>query len=744
MATYVSPGVYFNEIDLSLYAPQLSTTILAVVGTSPKGPVNTPTFISNVGALTAKFGNPHPDHLAMYSALQFLRYGTQMYFIRVNGPDADKAQVTVKGVASAASLLSSNAGPYTFTDDTEPTATGTNNAATVNITSSNKKLLLSFNGGTAVEVTLAEGTGVTKSTIASEIDAAISSFGGASSVSSNKIVIKTEGSFGSTARLDVLPILNSAYSLLGLASGSYLGSDDTTTIRFISVDRSSGSDVEAHLDVTISAGSTTTTATVSALNTAFSGATFPAAAFNVDGRIKVLHTTVGQNFGLRVDTVNGSNLPYIKGAALILGLTEDVNSFGRGHSPAQDTLTFTAISEGEWGDDLQINVSSGSVTDTFRVTVINKGATVEIFDNLVTTPEAAIPSLRILYIEEAINGTGDSGLSDYITVDDIIADTGYPISGTYSLKGGDDGLESVSDDDYIGIISGSTRTGLQTIADPENIDVNLVIVPGISSAPVINEMIAICRNRGDCMAIIDAPLGLGVQQMVDWHNGAGVYNDHAAFNDSYGALYWPWGKIFDAYNDQYIWTPPTGHVANVYAYTDQVADSWWAPAGLNRGLVPAIVELEFSADQGERDFMYGNQNAINPIVKFNKDGIVVWGQRTLQRKPTALDRVNVRRLILYIRKVLATSVKYFVFEPNDSFTWRSFVGVVDPFLQIIKDRRGLYDFRVVCDETTNTPALIDRGIMRAIVFLKPTKAAEFIQVDLTLTTTGANFEELLF
>jgi hypothetical protein len=202
--------------------------------------------------------------------------------------------------------------------------------------------------------------------------------------------------------------------------------------------------------------------------------------------------------------------------------------------------------------------------------------------------------------------------------------------------------------------------------------------------------------------------------------------------------------VFDAFNDQYIWTPPSGHVAGVYAYTDQVADSWWAPAGLNRGLLPAIVELEFPADLGERDLMYGNQNAINPIVKFNKDGIVIWGQRTLQRKPSALDRVNVRRLILYIRKVLATSVKYFVFEPNDSFTWRQFVGVVDPFLQMIKDRRGLYDFRVVCDETTNTPALIDRGIMRSIVFLKPTKAAEFIQVDLTLTTTGASFEELLF
>jgi hypothetical protein len=156
------------------------------------------------------------------------------------------------------------------------------------------------------------------------------------------------------------------------------------------------------------------------------------------------------------------------------------------------------------------------------------------------------------------------------------------------------------------------------------------------------------------------------------------------------------------------------------------------------------IDIAYGPTPGEMDLLYGDGNAVNPIARFPKDGIVVWGQRTLQRAPTALDRVNVRRLMLYLRKVISTASRYLVFEPNDEKTWTLFGQLVVPYLNDVRQRRGLYDFRVKCDEDTNTPEVIDRNEMHAQIFLKPVKAAEFIQIDLIITSTGANFDEVLY
>jgi hypothetical protein len=246
------------------------------------------------------------------------------------------------------------------------------------------------------------------------------------------------------------------------------------------------------------------------------------------------------------------------------------------------------------------------------------------------------------------------------------------------------------------------------------------------------------------MAILDTPDNYSVQQAVDWHNGSGAFSDHQSFSSSYAAMYYPWIQIYDAYNAVNVWTPPSGHVSGVYAYTDFISETWFAPAGFNRAHIVAGLQVRYSPDQGERELMYGNGNALNPIVQFPKDGITVWGQRTLQRAPTALDRVNVRRLLLYMRKVVATAVKYLVFEPNDPITWRTFINLVTPFCQTVQSRRGLYDFAVVCDETTNTPDLIDQNTMVGRIYIKPTKAAEIINVDFVISNTGTSFSEEVY
>lgn len=285
----------------------------------------------------------------------------------------------------------------------------------------------------------------------------------------------------------------------------------------------------------------------------------------------------------------------------------------------------------------------------------------------------------------------------------------------------------------------AAETGIFAFQNPEVYDISLLVIPGYSSGAVIGQGLQMCEARGDCLMIVDPPLGLRAQQVVDWHNGI-LYSDLAnAINSSYGALYHPWLKVFDQYNGGSIWIPPSGHVSSVFARTERVAESWFAPAGVNRGrlLTPLDTEVDLSA--GERDLMYGLGNAVNPIVNFPQEGITIWGQRTLQRTASALDRVNVRMLLTYIKKNAQSLLRPFVFEPNDEITRSRVVNVSDPFLADIAARRGLTAFKVLCDETNNTPERIDRNELHVAYFLKPTRAAEFIVLNLVVLRTDASF-----
>ena len=283
------------------------------------------------------------------------------------------------------------------------------------------------------------------------------------------------------------------------------------------------------------------------------------------------------------------------------------------------------------------------------------------------------------------------------------------------------------------------ETGIFAFQNPEVFDITLLIIPGASSGAVIGQGLQMCESRGDCMMIIDPPFGLRAQQVVDWHNGM-LFSDLAqAINSSYGALYHPWLKIFDQFSGDNIFIPPSGHVSSVYARTARVAEQWFAPAGLNRGHLLTPIDTEVDLTQGERDLMYGYGNAVNPIVNFPQDGITVWGQRTLQRRSSALDRVNVRLLLIFIKKNATRFLRQFVFEPNDRITRAQVTSVSNSFLADITARRGLYAYNVVCDETNNTPERIDRNEMHVAYFLKPVRAAEFIVLSLVVLRTGASF-----
>jgi len=280
--------------------------------------------------------------------------------------------------------------------------------------------------------------------------------------------------------------------------------------------------------------------------------------------------------------------------------------------------------------------------------------------------------------------------------------------------------------------------------NPEEIDVN-VLIDSNKSEEIKRYMISICETRKDCMAILDCPStavinnsGSETDDLVNWRLGLATPNLNE--NTSYAAVYGNWLEVYDKYTGKYRWVPPSGYVAGIYARTDNMTDPWFAPAGLNRALLTNVRRLAWNPKLGYRDILY--KNGINPIVSFAGQGKVVYGQKTLLDKSSAFNRINVRRLFITLEKAIATAVKYFLFEPNDSLTRMLLINMIDPFLKDVKARRGIYSFMIVCDESNNTPERIDRNELWCDIYLQPTRAAEFIVLNFIATKTGASFTEL--
>lgn len=303
------------------------------------------------------------------------------------------------------------------------------------------------------------------------------------------------------------------------------------------------------------------------------------------------------------------------------------------------------------------------------------------------------------------------------------------------IDGGKDGAKDVDATDLVG----NGIDGLEAFSNPETSDINLLITPGWTDSEVVHYGIELCENRGDCLYIIDTPFGLTPQQAVDWTNGTGSFTGYPAIDSSYCAVYWSWVQVYDEFSRKKIWLPPSAVVAAQYAYSDSIGEQWFAPAGLDRGKLTNVLAVERSSTQGERDYMYGNRNIVNPIVNFRNNGIVIWGQKTGQRRPTALDRVNVRRLMNAIKRVIVDATQYYVFEQNDSFTWSRWVDMVEPKLDVIKNNRGIYDYQVVMDETTVTEDDLVNYTMPGVVKIKPTRAAEFIPLTFSITANSVEF-----
>ena len=387
------------------------------------------------------------------------------------------------------------------------------------------------------------------------------------------------------------------------------------------------------------------------------------------------------------------------------------------------------------------------------------------YDNIETTNDN-INFLLPLDDSSANNGGGAFNLSTCISHGDHATDASSSFSGSSSpidgrkfivpFQDGFDGRNpatsinsghNITGTNTFGFdLSSKTATGhlgyakaLNAISNADEFDINMVVTPGVISrlhSATVQKAIDVCEQRADAFYIMDAAALTGAATIDSIATVTGQADN---YDTSYAAIYYPWVKIFDSSLNKHLFVPPSVVLPGVYSFNDSVAAEWFAPAGLNRGGLTTATDVFTRLTHAERDTLYDGR--INPIAMFPGQGVTVFGQKTLQVKASALDRVNVRRLLINLKKFIASSARFLVFENNTAATRNRFLSTVNPYLESVQQQQGLFAFRVVMDETNNTPDLIDRNIMKGEIFIQPAKAAEFIVVDFNILPTGASFND---
>ena len=804
----LAPGIYTNEQDFSDYVANSGSTRVGLVGTARRGPLNTPVFCTTTDQFIQAFGTPTIGMYAMYAAINYLRQGNSLWFQRVakefalsttvNG-SVTKGQTTSitvlsnVGISALGYVLIQQPGKLsTFAQvvSLQSTTGITLNIATADAYSTGASVLLS---GAAVGTVSAEAVAVDADFNKAVIIQALSGGTWANYASRNgvEVVIEDGGNFSNVDPTTGLPFENTdlvplqgvatsapsvdtltdllALPTAAIAVGQTRGVNDSSRggvaqVETAVVVAASGATASGNLPVTVTganiAGSPVTVQVAllgdSSDNTATKVAVKIAAALNLNAPISVnwIATSSGANVLLTARTHLANDATLNIAWTTALGVTAVTNSTD---SVAGNVATTT-------GGSLVWQCTALTPTwvpigvHTKRVRVLYQGRQVEVFDNIV--------SYASDNFWETVIGTAAAPVSKYISVQYVAANsihpqstytrTGFPLnsrillgmpstngSTTWTPVKGQDG-DTVDSFGYIGQVSGGVSTGLQVFRRTEQYDINLLAVPGVYDASVVKELISICTDRADAVAIVDPPIGLIPQEVIDWHNGQGVYSgDHSAFVSSYAALYYAWLQQADPYTGRDIWLPPSAFVLPVFAQSDRVGEQWFAAAGISRGTIQNAIKSEYVVTSGEIGQMYGpgNGNAVNALAVFPQDGIVVWGNRTLQRTPSALDRISVRRLLIYIEKSFATSGRRLVFEQDDEILWAQLTNLMVPFMDNLMGRRAVQWYKFICDTSTNSAADMNNNEVVSVLELIPTKCAEKITLNIAIYPSGATITE---
>jgi phage tail sheath protein FI len=801
MANFVSPGVYTIEKDVSDYAPSVNPSIVGLVGFASRGPVDTPTLLTSPADLLRQFGTPDlvTGGQGIFGALEILQKTNQVYYVRAATTDA-KDSNNVAALAThphAAVNVGGMNTDYVYRFDCR--AYDRDGAPVGDETSvyvyRERPYVSGVEGGSIYPTTPAAdwgnddwhtafvaGFGQAFDANVGQLSYVPSGYGAASGMIVGK---EAGGRITKAADFSVTTYFASGVTY----TGNYLSATpiDVNDLTFINADTAMDAnkgvpgasgigEVSGNLCLLQGIGgpednflTTTSGANTNALSSllvrgdnAPSGATFISSGVQGGYQIASLYPGLGYNysavnytaglqyrglqykitqtnnegrFELAIDSDGGTEESYTMAMykpdstvsatslfpedVLTKGLTNSVSDYVKGNFYQFDKDTFTA------GVDPRDTAFSATVSGVNPWTVPTAfGSQMSITG--AWKGGAATPGYA--------GGTETTKNWRCVTLQEDTLDSKGGVNGDAGSYNG-----NMSDTNVTNALIGNTgaKTGLYAL-DSEDSPITMAAIPGVTNQNVQNALITLAENTQNFLAVVSPPVGFGnAQQAIEWSNGNATSRT-AAINSSYAAVYWPWVKQFDNFTGADRWYDPAVYAIGQMCFTDEVADPWFAPAGLTRGRLTAPVDVEVKLNQGDRDALYGPGNIVNPIVKFNTDGIVIYGQRTGQRAATALDRVNVRRLMIFLRRTVLQSTRRFVFEPNDPITWESVREVLQPALADIQQRRGITAFKVVCDASTNTPLRVDRNELWCKIILKPTKTAEVLVFELNLTNQSAS------
>ena len=715
MANFVSPGVYIIEKDVSDYPATINSSVVGIVGFADRGPIaglngDKATLITSQEQLISTFGEPSESikGQALEGALEILEGTNSLRFVRA-------ADTTV--AAEASSLVSMGACPAALVSGTHssPLLGDISAIGSLDAVSSVKfSVTLTDNAGVTLidnkEYIVPPGTLSITAAEGATTQAALKKVIGGS-LDSDRLGVITDGS-GGDANTWIVGLIAGEAVTLSLEMEVY----DTTSAWV-------GANGLQALDLN---GEPLTAASSASIK----GWTFDTT--SVAYLAESVYPGAGYNTGTKSDgSTSGISFEVgLNGASLV---STQVNNLGA----AAESFKVGFITNTNFIEDV-IGISTDAATSDYITGQVVSGAAYDKTFNptSLTNFYDKAQSLGLTDIDGSSNGGAVANMNPRFV---------KLIQGSYQFTGGDSGIPAASTDVATAIIgtvkSDGGRTGIEALDDDVlNISIALTPGPGVGDLQAVqNALVTKAEETTNFLALVSPPYAVGkAGDAIDWSNGFATTRT-AAINSSYGAIYWPWLKVFQPFDGKDRWLAPEIFAARQMGVTDAVADPWWAPAGLVRGRLTKPSDVEVTLTQGDRDSLYSGGNVINPIVNFPQNGIAIYGQRTSQREPSALDRINVRRMMIYIKKVLLLSTQRLVFEPNDRFTWERVENLVNPLLDDILRRRGITEFKVICDETVNTPVRVDRNEMWCKVLIKPTKAAEIVIFELNLTNQSAQF-----
>ncbi len=699
MGFLVSPGVHVREIDLTNIIPAVSTSIAAIAGPFKKGPVSSIVTLGSEEDLVRIFGKPQNDSSQFetwFCAANFLQYGNALRVVRA------ESGVT-NAIASGTSFIIRDDDHY---EDSYADGQGSVGewAARTAGTHGN-----SIGVSICATATAYEETAKTTTSATEALGQTVISVTDASGFNTHDIV-----NFGET--------LGFEYQVESVQS-------DAGTITIKLKDDPNGAGLQSEI------ASGTNVRRRWRWYDLFDGApgTSDYATENKRGTSDEMHVVVFDHLGEITGfsaTANGNRTNSLLETYANLSKNPEAKS-PQGDSIYYKDKIFRSSSYVYWMDHNSAGSNWGTDFDGQDTFIVMEdggtdGAGTNAGDNIV------------------LDGSNDAGNDENGKVQGETGQTAYIALDTPTntiLKNGTD--------DYA-VTAGELETAYDKFADTETVDVNLIIGgrgggAGNTSASQdthVTMLTDFVETRKDCVAFVSpyraATVGV-TSSTTATENVKDAFqlcpsSSYVVFDSGYKYQY-------DKYNDVYRYVPMNGDIAGLCAYTDNVADPWFSPAGLNRGNIRGAIKLSYTPKQSERDILY--RHRINPIVDFPGLGVVMFGDKTALAKPSAFDRINVRRLFLVLEKAIATAAKYMLFEFNDEFTRAQFRNMVEPFLRDVQGRRGIFDFKVVCDSSNNTPEVIDRNEFIGDIYIKPARSINFITLNFIAVRTGVEFEEVV-